>query len=124
MPSTMGHCRVLIADDNMRARTALRALLALRQEIELAGEAADGREAVRMVGESQPDVVLMDVRMPHMDGLEAARQIKERWPKVRVVVVSMYISHRAAALEAGADGFLQKGCSARELLSAILDAKV
>ena len=117
----MGHCKVLIADDNAQARIGLRALLALRQEIELVGEAADGREAVEMVREYQPDVVLMDVRMPQMDGLEATRQIKDQWPQVRVVAVSMYASHRAEALDAGVEAFLVKGSPTGELLAAILD---
>ncbi len=114
-------CKVLIADDNGRARLGLRALLALRPEIEVVGEATDGNEAVRWVQDSQPDVVLMDARMPQMDGLEATRQIKAHWPQVRVVVVSMYASHRAEALAAGADAYLVKGCPAGELLAAILE---
>ena len=114
-------CKVLIADDNERARNGIRALLAMRQEIEIVGEAADGQEAVQMVRESRPDVVLMDARMPHMDGLEATRQIKDRWPEIRVVVVSMYATHRTQALAAGADRFLSKGCRVEELLSSILD---
>jgi DNA-binding NarL/FixJ family response regulator len=120
----MGRCQVLIADDNARARTGLRALLTLRPEIELASEAVDGLQAVQMVAERQPDVVLMDARMPQMDGLEATRRIKEGWPEVRVIVVSMYPSNRAAALAAGADGFLGKGCKVDELLSAILGTRV
>jgi DNA-binding NarL/FixJ family response regulator len=114
-------CKVLIADDNERARNGLRALLAMRQEIEIVGEAADGREAVQKAKELQPNIVLMDAQMPQMDGLEATRQIKARWPQVRVVVVTMYASYRAEAQAAGADGFLQKGDPVEEFLSAILD---
>jgi DNA-binding NarL/FixJ family response regulator len=114
-------CKVLIADDNVRARLGLQALLALRPEIEVVGEATDGNEAVRWVRDSQPDVVLMDACMPVMDGLEATRQIKTHWPQVRIVVVSMYASHRAEALAAGADAFLIKGSPAGELLAAILE---
>lgn len=117
----MGRCRVLIADDNMRARSGLRGLLALCREIEVIGEAAGGLEAVDMVRDHQPDVVLMDVRMPQMDGLEATRQIKEQWPQVRVVAMSMYASHRAEALTAGAEAFVVKGSPSGELLAAILD---
>ena len=114
-------CRVLIADDNVRARLGLRALLALSPEIEIAGEVGDGWEAVQRVRDGQPDVVLMDARMPQMDGLEATRQIKAHWPQVRIVVASMYASYRAEALAAGADAFLVKGCPAGDLLAAILE---
>jgi len=111
--------RVLIADDRPRSRSGLRAVLALRPEIEIVGEAADGQEALRLVEEHRPDVVLMDARMPMMDGLEATRLIKERWSEIRVVVLSIHAAYRADAVAAGADAFLVKGCPARELLAAI-----
>ena len=117
----MDRCRVLIADDNVRARLGLRVLLGLRPEIEVVGEAADGLEAVDMVRDRQPDVALMDVRMPLLDGLEAAQQMKARWPQIRIVLTSMAASHRAQALAAGADIFLLKGSPTEELLAAILD---
>jgi DNA-binding NarL/FixJ family response regulator len=112
--------QVLIADDRPRSRDGLRALLATWPEMEVAGEATDGREAVRLVEECRPNVVLMDARMPVMDGLEATRIIKDRWPEVKVVVLTMYATYRAGALAAGADAFLVKGCPAEELLEAIL----
>ena len=113
--------QVLIADDRPRSRDGLKALLATWPEVEVVGEAADGQEAVRLVEECRPDVVLMDVRMPSMDGLEATRLIKGRWPEVKIIVLTMYPSYRADALTAGADAFLIKGCPAEELLEAILD---
>ena len=116
----MQHIRVLIADDLFTSRNGLKALLATQLEIEIVGEAADGREAVELVEQCRPEVVLMDVRMPSMDGLQATRIIKDRWPEVKVIVLTMYSSHQAEALAAGADAFLVKGCSAEDLLEAIL----
>ncbi|MGD2166333.1 MAG: response regulator, partial [Anaerolineae bacterium] len=75
--------------------------------------------ALGFVETLKPNVVLMDARMPLMDGLTATRAIKERWPEVRVVVLTMYGSHRGDALAAGADAFLIKGCPTDELLGAI-----
>jgi DNA-binding NarL/FixJ family response regulator len=112
--------RVLIADDGPRSRDGLRALLAVWPTVEVIGEATDGREAIRLVEERRPDVVLMDARMPVMDGLEATWLIKDRWSEVKVIVLTMYASHQADALAAGADAFLVKGCSSEELLEAIL----
>ena len=112
--------RVLIADDHSSARLGLRSLLSTWPMVEVVGEAADGREAVRLAGECHPHVVLMDVRMPALDGLEATRLIKSRWPEVRVIVLSMHDLHRADAIAAGADGFLVKGGATDELMRAIL----
>lgn len=111
--------QVLIADDRPVSRSGLRALLGTLREVVVVGEAADGQEAVRLVDELQPDVVLMDVCMPVLDGLEATRQIKKQWPRVRVVVISMYALSQEDVLAAGADSFLVKGCPSRELFGAI-----
>jgi len=112
--------RILIADDHPRSRNGLRALLATSPEVMVVGEAADGQEAIRLVEETQPDVVLMDIQMPVMDGLQATQQIKSRWPEVKVIALTMYGGTRAKALAAGVDAFLIKGCSAEELLGVIL----
>jgi DNA-binding NarL/FixJ family response regulator len=113
--------RVLIADDRARSRGGLRALLDLQPEIVVVGEVEDGREAVCLVEALQPDVVLMDVKMPVLDGLEATRRIKAQWPEVRVVLLTIHPGYRAEALAAGADAFLIKGCPARDLWKAIRD---
>ena len=113
--------RVLIADDRAHSRSGMRALLDLQPGIVLVGDAENGREAVRLVEELQPDVVLMDVKMPVLDGLEATRRIKEQWPEVRVVVLTIHPGYRAEALAAGADAFLVKGCPARDLRKAVQD---
>jgi DNA-binding NarL/FixJ family response regulator len=114
--------RILIADDQRPTRQGLKALLALWPRVEVVDEAADGQECVALVAESHPDVVLMDMRMPVMDGLEATRRIKSQWPEIKVIGLSMYPTYRAQAHAAGADAFLLKGCAAEELQAAIVAA--
>jgi DNA-binding NarL/FixJ family response regulator len=114
------HVRVLIVDDLSRSRDGLRTLLETWPGVEVVGEAVDGLDAILMVEKGQPDVVLMDARMPVLDGLEATRLIKHRWPEVRVIMFTMYANHRINALNAGADAFLVKGCPADTLLETIL----
>ena len=113
--------RVLIADDRSRSRQGLKALLSTQPGIEVVAEAGDGREAVRLVDERRPDAVLIDAKMPTMDGLAATRVIKEHWPQTKVIVLTMYDVYRTEALDSGANAFLVKGCSAEELLATILD---
>jgi DNA-binding NarL/FixJ family response regulator len=108
--------RVLIVDDQPRARQSLKALLATWPEAKEVKEAALGREAIRLIQASQPDVVLMDVQMPEMDGLEVTRFIKARWPQVKVIVLTMYAEYAADAQAAGADAFVCKGEPPEKLL--------
>ena len=114
--------RVLITDDHARSRNSLRALLATWPEVEVVAEAANGQEAMYQVEERQPDVVLMDARMPLMDGFEATRLIKNKWPGVRVIMLTLYARYKTEALAAGADAFLVKGCPDEKLVGAILAA--
>ena len=116
--------RILIADDQRSARKGLRALLALCSEVEVIGEAMDGQEAVNLTATRQPDVVIMDVRMPVMDGLEATRRIKSQTPGVKVVVLTLHAEYQAAALAAGADVFLVKGGPTEAFWDAICDTRV
>lgn len=121
--------RILICDDEPRARQALKALLLTREvtcqdesssRIHVAGEARDGNEAVQLVRTILPEVVVIDALMPGMGGLEATRLIKKNWPQVRVVILTMHPDQRAAALNAGADAFLLKGCQGETLIETIL----
>ena len=115
--------RLVIADDSPRARHGLRTILTTRSDLEVVGEASQGDDAILLVEARQPDVALLDVRMPVIGGLQAARTIKNRWPKVRVILISIYADYQSEALSAGADAFLVKGCPAEELLSILTGAK-
>ncbi|MFO7632439.1 MAG: response regulator transcription factor [Caldilinea sp.] len=123
--------RVLIADDQPRARRSLQALLtAMRWShtsggahrdrlMEIIGEATNGQQVIDQVLSLQPEVVVMDLHLPMLDGLTVISIIKRRWPDVRIVVLTMYATDRVAALQAGADAFLLKGCPTGELLAAV-----
>ena len=113
--------RVLVTDDRQTTRQGLRALLSLLPEVETIAEAADGQQSVDFVAEHRPDVVLMDMQMPVMDGVEATRRIKEQWPMVRVIALTIHPQYRAKALAAGADVFLLKDGNPEALVGAILN---
>ena len=115
----MDQIRVLIADDSARAREGLRALFATWPELAVVGEAANGQEAVRLVAEQRPDIVLMDVHMPVLDGLQATRRIKQQWPGVAVVLLTMYTLEHSQALDAGAEALVLKGGPPDRLLAAL-----
>ena len=116
-----GVTRVLLADDQSLVRAGFKALLAAQPDIEVVGEAADGTEAVALAAVERPDVVLMDVRMPRMDGLEATRQITSALADTRVVVLTTFEldEYVFGALRAGASGFLLKDIDPPDLLSAV-----
>jgi len=113
--------RVLIADDHLVVREGLRAILGTALDLTLVGEAADGAEAVRLAGELAPDVVLMDLRMPGVDGIEAIRQIKARYPEVEIVILTTYDDDQyiVRGLRAGARGYLLKDAGRKVLFEAI-----
>ena len=117
----MQKIRVLVVDDHTIVRDGICALLALAGDIEVVGEAANGSEALRMVKELEPDVVLMDMAMPIMGGLEATRRICKEFPRTRVLVLTQYDDKEYVfpVIEAGASGFISKAAASSELASGI-----
>jgi NarL family two-component system response regulator YdfI len=113
--------RVVIADDHPVVRTGLRLMLGMEEGIELVGEAADGVAAVHLVSSLQPDVVLMDVRMPAMDGLEAIEQIRAKFPHIAILVLTTYDEDELMlrSLQAGVRGYLLKESKLETVLQAI-----
>jgi DNA-binding NarL/FixJ family response regulator len=114
---------LLITDDSQAALTGLKALLKGVADIQLVGDAPGGSEAIRLAERLQPDVILMDLHMPDMNGIEATRQIVQTSPHIAVLVLTMYDDDDSvfAAMQAGARGYLLKGASKKEMLRAIRD---
>jgi DNA-binding NarL/FixJ family response regulator len=117
----MDTIRVLIADDHQLFRDGLKALLLSAPDTEVLGEAATGKEAIQLAAESQPDVILMDLQMPDMDGIEATRHIVRTNPRINVLMVTMFEDDSSvfAAMRAGARGYVLKGAKHDEMLRAI-----
>ena len=113
----MSRTRVLLADDHTLVRAGLRALVESIAGAEVVGEAGDGREALELIGKLRPDVVLLDIGMPGMNGLEVARRAAEASPRTRLIILSMHAesSYVRQALQAGVAGYLLKGAAVSEL---------
>jgi len=117
----MTRVRVLLADDHELVRSGLRALLERQPDVEVVGDTGDGRTAVDLIGQCKPDIVLMDIAMPGLNGLEATAEIQESSPQTRVVILSMHAGaeYVAEALHAGASGYLLKSSAPSELALAL-----
>ena len=115
--------RILIVDDKEQVRQDLRTLLTLSEDIEILGETANGLEAIRLVEILQPDVVLLDLEMPIMNGYDAVSAIKSLSPSRRVIVLTVhdYTAARQKAFQAGADSFIVKGSPVEQLIQVILE---
>ena len=111
--------KIMVVEDSSRARSALAAFMSLQAGIQISAEASNGLEAISKIKSCPPDIVIMDMQMPVMDGLEAIKIIKKRWPWIKVIALTMYHNYRSKAYSAGADAFLVKGCSVAELISTV-----
>ena len=111
--------RVLLVDDHEMLRRGLRRLLEFEPDMEVVGEAGDGEEALRQVHRLSPDVVVMDVRMPGTNGLQAAQELQEVGFPGKVLFISMYDGHASEAIGTGASGYLSKSAKLDEIVSAI-----
>jgi two-component system, NarL family, response regulator LiaR len=116
--------RVVLVDDHAVVRQGLKAFLATEQDIDVVGEASNGREAIERVRELQPDVVLMDLVMPELDGIGATATIKEAWPDVEVVAMTSFLEDEKVfgALHAGAGGYVLKDADPDEVVQAVKSA--
>lgn len=116
--------KILIVDDHAVVRSGLSKFLLVHKDLQLVGEAADGSEAVQLAGTYQPDVVLMDLIMPGMDGIAATREITRKYPHTKVIALTSFAEGNMiqGALQAGAVGYLQKNITAIELAAAIRSA--
>ena len=113
--------RIVIAEDHTILREGLRSLLSSEPELRVVGEAKDGREAIRRVEQLEPDLILMDLSMPRMNGVEAIREIKNRIPETKVLALTVHKAEEFVleVLQAGADGYVLKDASSEELVMAI-----
>lgn len=120
----MSKVRILIADDHDVVRSGLRALLRISPEFSIVGEAVDGEEAVSLSEKTKPDVVIMDVSMPNLDGIAATRLIKERMPEVKVIILTVHEDEEYAyqILRAGASGYVLKNAGKKDIFKAIESA--
>ncbi|UOQ45208.1 response regulator transcription factor [Halobacillus salinarum] len=113
--------RVLFADDHEMVRIGVSAYLSAQQDIVVVAEADDGKEAIELALEHRPDIILMDLVMEHMDGIEATRRIIEKWPEAKIIIVTSFIDDEKVypALEAGATSYMLKTSKAEEIAKAI-----
>lgn len=113
--------RIMIAEDHPMFRSGVRSLLATTDDLEVVGEASDGIEAIKLAGELLPDLIIMDIRMPGLNGIEATMRIKEQYPAIEILILTMYQDDQSVftAMRVGAKGYVLKDADEEELLQSI-----
>ena len=113
--------RIFIAEDHTMMREGLRSMLSSNRDFEIVGEAEDGREVIRNIGQSKPDLIIMDLSMPRMNGMEAIKEIKKISPETKILVLTIHVTEEyiLSTLKAGADGYMLKYDTHAELITAI-----
>ena len=111
--------RIFIVDDSTSFRMGMRALLEIQPDMEVAGEVNCGRRAIESLEELRPDLILLDAKMPGMTGFEVTRQIKNRWPQIKIILMTMFPDYRSKSINAGVDAFMTKGVPPEDVLSVI-----
>lgn len=113
--------RILVADDHTIVRSGLRLLLEAEPDFQIVGEALDGNQALALAEKLKPDIILMDISMPGLDGLEATRQIKAKWPEIQILILTMHRSEEYffEVLKAGASGYILKAAETDELIHSL-----
>jgi DNA-binding NarL/FixJ family response regulator len=111
--------RILIVDDSASFRKGIQALLEIQPDMQVAGLASQGFKAIQLIDDLHPDLILLDAQMPGMSGLEVTREIKNKWPEIKVILMTMYVDFRSKAIEAGVDAFISKGIPPEHMLTLI-----
>lgn len=117
----MNIIKVLIVDDSAAVRDALRSILTHHADFKIVGEAADGLDAIEKTGNLKPDIILIDTQMPGIDGVETTRRMKNRFPKIKILLLAVHASYIREAIAAGADGYLMKDVERKKMLKTIRD---
>jgi len=121
MKTFMEKIKVVLADDHVLVRNGIKALLEDESDVEVIDEASDGKEALEVLAKNKPNLLIVDIRMPEMNGIEVVTEVKKTYPEVKTLVLSMHDSEEyvVKAIQAGADGYLLKGASKEEFMKAL-----
>jgi DNA-binding NarL/FixJ family response regulator len=111
--------RILIIDDSHSFRLGMKALLEIQPDMQVVGEASSGDEVMNLVQAQQPDLILLDAQMPGLNGIDVTRSLKNYYPKIKVILMTMFADYRPSAIAAGADSFLTKGIPPEHVLALI-----